>query len=123
MDEVGGVGFGALGCELRIVELLVAHVGSGACDAPVAVTAGPALLVKVEVDAVAGIAGVAGPDLDAGAWIAREDRGGVALCFDSTVGAVDVVGLVERTVRSAGHLLGLGIAGEGAVEQLIGRGN
>ncbi len=104
MDEVGGVGFGALGGLLRVVGLLVAHVDVGAGDAPVAMTAGPALLVEVEVDAVAGIAGVAGPDLDAGAGVAREDGGGVTL----VVGAVDVVGLVEGAMVGVGHLLGLG---------------
>ena len=79
MDEVGGVGFDALGGLLGIVGLLVAHVDLVAGDAPVAMTAGPALFVEVEVDAVAGVAGVAGPDLDAGAGIAGEDGGGVAL--------------------------------------------
>ena len=73
--------------------MLVAHVDLGAGDAPVAMTAGPALFVEVEVDGVAGVAGVAGPDLDAGAGVAGEDGGGVTL----VVGAVDVVGLVEAS--------------------------
>ena len=77
MDEVGGVGFGALGGFLRVVGLLVAHVDLGAGDAPVAMTAGPAFFVEVEVDAVAGVAGVAGPDLDSGAGVAGKDGGGV----------------------------------------------
>ena len=84
----------------------------GAGDAPVAMTAGPALFVEVEVVAVAGVAGVAGPDLDAGAGVAREDGGGVAL----VVGAVDVVGLVEERRWSGGAIIGesgTGVPGDG----------
>ena len=81
MDEVGGVGLGALGGAGGIVGLLVGHVDVGAGDGPVAMTAGPAFLVEVEVVAVAGIAEVAGPDLGTGAGVAGEDGGGVVLGF------------------------------------------
>ncbi len=69
--------------------------------------AGPALFVEVEIDAVAGIAGLSGPDLNAGARVAREDRGGVTL----VVGAIDEVGLVERAMAFVGHALGLLVGG------------
>src|SRR5271170_4663209 len=116
MDEVGGVGLYALCGLLGIVGELVAHVDFGAGDAPVAMTAGPALFVEVEVDAVAGVAGLAGPDLDAGARVAGKDGGGVAL----VVGAVDVVGLVERAMIFVGHALDLLVGGNGAVAQFVG---
>ena len=80
---MGGVGFDALGGLLRAVGLLVAHVDVWAGDAPVAMAAGPALFVEVEVVAVAGVAGVAGPDLEAGAGVAGEDGGGVALAGEA----------------------------------------
>ena len=83
VDEVGGVGLGALGGESGVVRLLVGHVDVGAGDAPVAMAAGPALFVEVEVVAVAGVAGVAGPDLEAGAGVAGEDGGGVLLVCGS----------------------------------------
>ena len=116
MDEVRGVGLDALGGLLRVVGELVAHVDLGAGDAPVAVTAGPALFVEVEVDAVAGISGVSGPDLDAGAGVAGEDGGGVTL----VVWTVDVVGLVERAVVAVGHLLDGCVGGDFAVAELVG---
>src|ERR1700704_334320 len=112
MDEVGGMGFDALGGLLRIVGELVAHVDLVAGDAPVAMTAGPALLMEVQVDAVAGVAGVAGPDLDAGAWGAGKDADSVTL----VVRAVDVIGLVEGAMRLVRHVLDLFVGGDGAVE-------
>ena len=77
LDVVGGVGPDALGGVVGVVGLLVGHVDLGAGDAPVAMSAGPALFVEVEVGGVAGVAGVAGPDLDAGAGVAGKDGGGV----------------------------------------------
>jgi len=119
MDEVCGVCFGALCCLLGVVGELVAHVYLGAGDTPVAMTAGPALLVKVEIDAVPWIAGFAGPDLDAGAGVAGEDGGGVTLI----VGAVDVVGLVEGAMVAVRHSLGLFIGWDGSVEKFVWRRN
>ncbi len=113
---VGGVVFDAGDGFLRVVGELVAHVYLGAGDAPVAVTAGPALFVEVEVDAVAGVSGVSGPYLNAGAGVAGEDGGGVTL----VVGAVDEVGLVERAVVAVGHLLDGGVGGDCAVAELVG---
>src|SRR5271170_2432413 len=101
MDEVGGVGLDALGCFLRVVGLLVVHVDPWAGDAPVAMPAGPAFFMEVEVDAVAGVAGVSGPDLEAGVGIAGKDGSGVLF----GVGAVDVVGLVEGAVGLVGETL------------------
>src|SRR5271170_4073630 len=115
MNEVGGVAFDALCGLLGVVGQLVAHVDLWAGDSPVAMTARPALLVEVEVDTVAGIAGLAGPDLDAGAGVAREDGGGVTLI----VGAVNVVGLVEGAMIAVRHALGLLVGGNGAVEELV----
>src|SRR5207302_11289781 len=89
MDEVGGVGFDALGGLLGVIGELVAHVDFVAGDAPVAMTAGPALFMEIEIDSVAGIASVAGPDLNTGAWVAGEDGGGVTLI----VRAGDMIGL------------------------------
>jgi len=39
------------------------------------------------------------------------------------IGAVDVVRLVERAVVGVGHTLGLLVGGDGAFEQLVGRGD
>src|SRR5665213_1035704 len=91
MNEVRCVRLGALGGFLRAVGLLVVHVDLGAGHFPIAMPAGPALFVKVEIRGVARVAALAGPHLDAGARIARENRGGVLL----VVGAVDEVGLVQ----------------------------
>ncbi len=124
MDEVGGVGLGALGGKSGVVGLLVGHVDLGAGDGPVAMTAGPALLVEVEVVAVAGIAELAGPDLGAGAGVAGEDGGGMLLLF-GRVGAVDVVRLVEAAIVVVGHGLVGGVddgAGYIVVEELVGGG-
>jgi len=110
-DEVCGVFFDAFGGLMRVVELLVAHVYLGASDAPVAVSAGPAFFVEVEIVAVAGVACVAGPDLYAGAWVAGENGGGVE-GFQVFVGAGYEVGMVEavvvvigwvRTLRRGGY--------------------
>ncbi len=121
MDEVGGVGLGALGGAGGVVGLLVGHVDVGAGDGPVAMTAGPALLVEVEVVAVAGIAEVAGPDLGAGAGVAGEDGDGV-LWASGVWSAVDVVGLVEAAIVVVGHGL-VGGADDGAVAELVGGGS
>ena len=120
MDEVRGMGFDTLGGEVGIVGLLVGHVDVRAGDGPVAMTAGPALLVEVEVVAVAGIAEVAGPDLDAGGGVAGEDCGRVRLFFRG-VGAVDVVGLVEAAVAAVSHRLV--VVTSAAEEGLVGRGD
>ena len=58
---------------LDLVRLLVGHVHAGSGHAPVAMPAGPALLVEVQVGAFAGVADIAGPDLDAGARVAGKD--------------------------------------------------
>jgi len=118
MDEVGGVRFDALGGLLRVVGLLVSHADFGAGDAPVAMTAGPAFLVEVEVDAVAGVAGVSGPDLEAGVGVAGKDGGGVL--FGG--GAVDVVGLVEGAVGLVGDALLFWSMGETVAGWIVGRG-
>src|SRR5665213_1047486 len=91
MNEVRCVRPGALGGFVRAVGLLVVHVDLGAGHFPIAMPAGPALLVEVEVRGVARVAAFAGPYLDAGARIAREDRSSVRL----VVGAIDEVGLVQ----------------------------
>ena len=120
IDEVGGVRFGALGGLLRVIGLLVAHVDVGAGDAPVAVTAGPAFFVEVEVDLVAGVAGFAGPDLEAGAGVAGEDGGGGFGFVEAGVGAVDVVGLVEGAVGGLVEGLGVDALGDEAAAELVG---
>ena len=125
MDEVGGVDLGTLGGAGRVVGLLVGHVDVGAGDGPVAMTAGPALLVEVEIVAVAGIAEVARPDLSAGGGVAGKDGDGVLLGVGG-VGAVDVVGLVEAAIVVVGHGLVDGAddgAGSIAVEELVGGGS
>ncbi len=94
MNEVRGVLADAVGSDGRDVLLLVADVDARAGHAPVAMAAGPALLVEVEIVFVAGVAGVAGPDLQTGAWIAREDGDGVGL----VVGAFDVEGVIEAAI-------------------------
>ena len=58
-DEVAGVLAGTLGGLVRPVDVLVADVDSRAGDLPVAVAAGKALFMEVEVVGVAGVAGVA----------------------------------------------------------------
>ena len=118
MDKVGGVGLGAFGGFRGVVGLLVAHIDAGAGDAPVAVSAGPALLVEVEVSTVAGVAGVARPDLHAGLGVPREDGGGETL----VVGAIHVIRLVEAAIVVVGHRL-FGVAGHVAAQQLVGRGD
>jgi hypothetical protein len=117
-DEVAGVFAGAVGGLVRVVDELVAHVDAGAGDLPVAMAAGKTLLVEVEVVGVGGVAGVAGPDLQAGAGIAGKDSGGEAL----VVGAVDEVGLVEIALGAV-EGLALGRAGELAVGRVVGGGN
>ncbi len=119
MDEVRGVGLDPFGCLLRIVGQLVSHIDLGAGDAPVAMTAGPALLVEVQVDTVTGISGLSGPDLDSGAWVARKDCRRVAL----VVRTVDVVGLIERPMVFVGHALGLLVGRDSAVAEFVGRGD
>ena len=42
---------------------------------PIAMTAGPALLVKIKIDSVAGVPRIAGPDLEAGARITGKNIG------------------------------------------------
>ncbi len=119
VDEVGGVGLGALDGAGGVVGLLVGHVDAGAGDGPVTMTAGPALLVEVEVVAVAGVAEVARPDLGAGAGVAGKDGGGMALLF-GVVGAVDVIGLVEAAMVALSHGL-VGTEGNVAIAKLVGR--
>src|SRR4051812_29003050 len=91
VNEVSGVGPGTFGCLLRVVGLLRAHIDAWTGNAPISMPAGPALLVEIEVDGIAGIAGVARPDLEAGARIAGKDGG----CEALVVGAIDIVGLVK----------------------------
>jgi hypothetical protein len=79
IDEVRGVLADTRRGDRGNVGLLVSHVHTGTGDAPVAMTAGPALLVEVEIVLVAGIAGVAGPDLQTGAGVARKDGDGSIL--------------------------------------------
>jgi hypothetical protein len=59
LDEVGSVRLDALCGLVRIIGLLVGNVDLCVGDAPVAVAAGPALFVKVEVVPVTRIAVVA----------------------------------------------------------------
>src|SRR5882757_7315256 len=77
----------------------------------------PALLVKVDVVWITGVARLSAPDLNSGAWIAREYGSGISL----VVGAVDVIGLVERTVITVRQFDRLGIAWDAAVQQLVWR--
>src|ERR1700761_5983683 len=100
---------------MRVVDELVADVDAGAGDLPVAMAAGEALLVEVEVVGVAGISGVAGPNLQACAGVAGEDGSGEAFI----VGAVDVIGLVEVARWAEGGLQG--VARDGAVGRVVGR--
>ena len=105
-DEVLRVALSAGGGFVGEVRLLVAHVDTRASDAPVAVSSGPTLFVEVDIVSVAGVPGVAGPHLDAGAGVAREDGDGAALGSGSrggragesvgvSVGALDKPGVVE----------------------------
>jgi hypothetical protein len=80
--------------------------------------AGPALLVKVEVAAVAGVAVVAGPDLDPGARVTRKDGRGIAL----VVRTIYVIGLIETTIVVVRHWL-FAVVGDLAAEELVGRGD
>jgi len=81
---------------------------------------GPALLVEVEVVAVAGVACVSGPDLEASAWIAGEDRGRAVMCG----WAADEVGLVETAgggfeLRLCGGPCGVGgVDGCGVLDEV-----
>src|SRR5438552_2197653 len=54
------------------IRLLVREIGLGVGDAPVAVAAGKALLVEVEIDPVSGIAVLPAPHLERGDGIAPE---------------------------------------------------
>src|SRR5215472_4161842 len=110
-----GVLADALGSGGGDVGHLVADVDAGTGDAPITVTAGPALLVEVEVVLVAGVAVLSGPDLQAGARVAREDGNGLAL----VVGAFDVEGMVETAVVG-GMEAGVAMA-FGAAQKLVGR--
>ena len=95
-----GVGTDALGSALRIVRRLFRHVDRCAGHAPVAVTAGPALLVEVEILVIAWIARIAGPDLQAGVWVARKysDVTGGGRCRYYPVGPVQ-----RASLRSTGR--------------------
>src|SRR5579875_1769528 len=95
MDEVRGVLADALEGSLGEVGLLGADFDVVAGDAPVAMTAGPALFVEVEIVLVAGVAGVSGPDLGSGTGVAREDGDRVRFFGVAAVGAIDEIGLVE----------------------------
>ena len=72
--------------------------------------------MEVKVGTVAGIAVVAGPDLEAGSRIAGEGSGGVAF----VVGAVDEVGLIEAARIVVGHRL-FGVVDDLAAKELVGR--
>ena len=61
--------------DARIVNFLVRQVGLAVSHAPVPVSAGEFLLVKIEVMAVARIPVLPAPDLQTGARIPREDAG------------------------------------------------
>ena len=99
---------------LRVVGLLVAHVDVGAGDAPVAMTAGPALFVEVEVGADRRGSRMS-PDQT---WRpVRGSRGKtvVAMRFvEAGVGAVDVVGLVEGALRVSAEGFGVDAVGDEA---------
>src|SRR5205807_750654 len=73
VGEVGSVVAGTVQRDLRIVRLLAAQIYFCAGNPPVTMAAGPALFVEFQIIAVAGIAMLAAPDLDASAWVASEE--------------------------------------------------
>src|SRR4051812_17912615 len=84
---------------------------------PVAMTAGESLLVEVEIVGIAWISGVAGPHLQAGTRVAREDGDRKSL----VVGSIDIVGLIKVALRFLNGLLKLWVAGQMAPGRPIGR--
>ena len=102
--EVLGVVSGTGGRALRAVGCLEGEIGLGMGDLPVTVAAGPALLMEVEVVAVAGIALVAAPDLETGFGVTREGRDRMS----AGKGSIDVIGVVVSAAPGERYLDGRG---------------
>ena len=101
LDEVAGVLADALGGLLGIVGMLAGDVDGIAGDLPVAMAAGEAFFVEVEVTGIAGIAVFGGPDLGGGLGIAGKDGGWGKAAFGDggrlVAAGIDVERMVERT--------------------------